>query len=83
MVHSAIATGNYFNLHPQDKTLLCFASSLHCRKNDDCSFHDVGLELDIMVPTSHLDDLLSHKIYDFVAIVPLQAENSLEKITSI
>ena len=33
-----------------------------------------------MVPTSHLDDLLPHKNYDFVAIVPLQVENSLEKL---
>ena len=80
MVHSAIATGNYFNLHPQDKALLCLPARYIAGKMMIVRSMMLGLELDIMVPTSHLDDLLPHKIYDFVAIVPLQAENSLEKL---
>jgi O-succinylbenzoic acid--CoA ligase len=40
----------------------------------------IGLELDILTPSSHLDDLQLDKKYDFVAIVPLQAENSLAKL---
>lgn len=80
MVHSAIATGNYFNLHPQDKSLLCLPARYIAGKMMIVRSMMLGLELDIMVPTSHLDDLLPHKNYDFVAIVPLQAENSLEKL---
>ena len=80
MVHSAIATGNYFNLHPQDKALLCLPARYIAGKMMIVRSMMLGLELDIMVPSSHLDDLLPHKNYDFVAIVPLQAENSLEKL---
>ena len=80
MVHSAIATGNYFNLHPQDKALLCLPARYIAGKMMIVRSMMLGLELDIMVPTSHLDNLLPHKNYDFVAIVPLQAENSLDKL---
>lgn len=81
MVHSAIATGNYFNLHPQDTALLCLPARYIAGKMMIVRAMMLGLELEIMPPTSHLDDLLSHKNYDFVAIVPLQAENSLEKLS--
>lgn len=80
MVHSAIATGNFFNLHPQDKALLCLPARYIAGKMMIVRSMMLGLELDIMVPSSHLDDLLPHKKYDFVAIVPLQAENSLDKL---
>lgn len=80
MVHSAIATGNFFNLHPQDKALLCLPARYIAGKMMIVRAIMLGLELDIMVPSSHLDDLLPHKAYDFVAIVPLQAENSLDKL---
>lgn len=80
MVHSAIATGNFFNLHPQDKVLLCLPAKYIAGKMMIVRAMMLGLELDIMAPSSHLDDLLSHKNYDFVAIVPLQAENSLNKL---
>ena len=80
MVHSAIATGNFFNLHPKDKALLCLPAKYIAGKMMIVRAMMLGLELDIMAPSSHLEDLLSHKIYDFVAIVPLQAENSLDKL---
>jgi len=80
MVHSAIATGKYFNLHSQDKALLCLPVRYIAGKMMIVRSIILGLELDIMVPKSHLDDVLPQKIYDFVAIVPLQAENSLDKL---
>ena len=80
MVYSAIATGNFFNLHPQDKALLCLPARYIAGKMMIVRAMMLGLELDLIAPSSHLDDLLSHKIYDFVAIVPLQAENSLDKL---
>ena len=80
MVHSAIATGNFFNLHPQDKALLCLPARYIAGKMMIVRAMMLGLELDIMAPSSHLDDLLPRKNYDFIAIVPLQAENSLDKL---
>lgn len=80
MVHSAVATGNFFNLHPQDKALLCLSPRYIAGKMMIVRALTIGLELDILEPSSHLNDLLPNKRYDFVAIVPLQAENSLDKL---
>jgi len=80
MVHSAIATGNFFDLHPQDKALLCLSTRYIAGKMMIVRAMMLGLELDIIAPSSNLDDFLSDKCYDFVAIVPLQAENSLDKL---
>jgi O-succinylbenzoic acid--CoA ligase len=80
MVHSAVATGNFFDLHPQDKALLCLPARYIAGKMMIIRAIIIGLELDIMEPSSHLDDLLPNKKYDFVAIVPLQVENSLDKL---
>jgi len=77
MVHSAIATGNFFDLHPQDKALLCLSTRYIAGKMMIVRAIMLGLELDIIAPSSNL---LSDKCYDFVAIVPLQAENSLDKL---
>ncbi|WP_333809061.1 AMP-binding protein [Flavobacterium sp.] len=80
MVHSAVATGNFFNLQPKDKALLCLSPRYIAGKMMIIRAIILGLELDILEPSSHLNDLLPNKIYDFVAIVPLQAENSLDKL---
>lgn len=80
MVHSAIATGNFFDLHPQDKALLCLSTRYIAGKMMIVRAMMIGLELDIIAPISNLGDSLSDKCYDFVAIVPLQAENSLDKL---
>ncbi|MQP25891.1 AMP-binding protein [Flavobacterium sp. LMO8] len=83
MVNSAIATGNFFDLHPKDKALLCLSARYIAGKMMIVRAMLLGLELDIMAPSSHLDDLLVDKCYDFVAIVPFQAENSIEKLNQI
>ncbi|MCL9770319.1 AMP-binding protein [Flavobacterium sp. HXWNR69] len=80
MVQSAIATGNFFDLRPKDKALLCLPARYIAGKMMIVRAMILGLDLDIMVPSSHLDDLLPNKQYDFVAIVPLQAENSMNKL---
>ncbi|MQP52860.1 MULTISPECIES: AMP-binding protein [unclassified Flavobacterium] len=79
MVHSAVATGNFFNLQPQNKALLCLSPRYIAGKMMIVRALIIGLELDYIIPSSNLDDLQKDKIYDFVAIVPLQAENSLNK----
>lgn len=80
MVHSAVATGNFFNLQPQNKALLCLSPRYIAGKMMIVRALIIGLELDYIIPSSNLDDLQKDKIYDFVAIVPLQAENSLNKL---
>lgn len=80
MVHSAVATGDFFNLQPQNKALLCLSPRYIAGKMMIVRALIIGLELDYIIPNSNLDDLQKDKIYDFVAIVPLQAENSLNKL---
>jgi o-succinylbenzoate---CoA ligase len=80
MVHSAVATGDFFNLQPQNKALLCLSPRYIAGKMMIVRALIIGLELDYIIPSSNLDDLQKDKIYDFVAIVPLQAENSLNKL---
>ena len=59
MVHSAIATGNFFDLHPQNKALLCLSTRYIAGKMMLIRALTIGLELDIVAPSSNLDDLLS------------------------
>ena len=80
MVNSAIATADFFDLHPGDKVLHCLPTRYIAGKMMLVRSIIVGLEMDIMTPTSHLDDLLLSKKYDFVALVPVQAQASLDKL---
>jgi O-succinylbenzoic acid--CoA ligase len=41
----------------------------------------IGLELDIIPSSSTLDYLCINKVYDFVALVPLQAQQNIEKLS--
>jgi O-succinylbenzoic acid--CoA ligase len=80
MVNSAIATADFFDLHPGDKVLHCLPTRYIAGKMMLVRSIIVGLEMDIMTPTSHLDDLLLSKKYDFVALVPVQAQAGLDKL---
>ena len=80
MVNSAIATADFFDLHPGDKVLHCLPTRYIAGKMMLVRSIIVGLEMDIMTPTSHLDDLLPSKKYDFVALVPVQAQAGLDKL---
>lgn len=80
MVHSAIATANFFDLHPGNKALLCLPTRYIAGKMMLVRAFTIGLELDIMPSSSHLDNLLPQNVYDFVALVPMQAQQSLSKL---
>ena len=80
MVHSAIATADYFDLHPGDKVLHCLPTRYIAGKMMLIRAVIIGLEMDIIKPSSHLDDLLPSKKYDFVALVPAQAQAGLDKL---
>jgi O-succinylbenzoic acid--CoA ligase len=80
MVNSAIATADFFNLRPGNKVLHCLPTRYIAGKMMFVRSIIVGLEMDLIAPTSHLDDLLPSKKYDFVALVPIQAQAGLDKL---
>jgi O-succinylbenzoic acid--CoA ligase len=80
MVHSALATADFFDLQPGNSVLHCLPTRYIAGKMMLIRAIIIGLELDIIAPTSHLDDLDSTREYDFVALVPAQAQAGLEKL---
>ena len=82
MVNSALATGSFFNLKAGDSALLCLPSGFIAGKMMLVRAMVLGLELDYVVPTSSPLDKNS-KNYDFAAMVPLQAKNSIKKLMTI
>ncbi|MBU2938750.1 AMP-binding protein [Lacinutrix sp. C3R15] len=77
MVHSAIATGDFFNLKPGDSALHCLPCKYIAGKMMLVRAMILGLEIDLVEPTSQPIFDYERK-YDFCAMVPLQ----LEKITT-
>ena len=82
MVNSAIATGNFFNLTPGSKALLCLPTEFIAGKMMLIRAIILGLELDIIAPS--LYPLASiEKSYDFCAMVPMQLQNSLAELYKV
>lgn len=82
MLNSALATGSYFALKAENKALLCLNTDFIAGKIMLVRAMALGLELDYVEPSSNLLDS-SVKKYDFAAMVPLQVEASLEKLSQI
>jgi O-succinylbenzoic acid--CoA ligase len=82
MVNSALATAEYFALKPGDTALLCLSADYIAGKLMLVRAMISGLDLDWITPSSSpLEPISKH--YDFCAMVPLQLENSLDKIDQI
>lgn len=82
MVNSAKITGSYFDLWPGQSALLCLPGDYIAGKMMFIRSMVLGLELDWVPPSSTpLKD--SERCYHFSAMVPLQLENSLDKINHI
>lgn len=82
MVNSALATGNYFDLKPGDKALHCLPVKYVAGKMMLVRAMILGLDLDFVAPSSH--PLLHNEThYDFVAMVPMQAQNSLKELKEV
>jgi len=82
MVHSALATGNYFGLTPGDTALHCLPAKHIAGKMMLVRAMILGLELDLIEP--NVQPLLSiDKPYDFCAMVPLQLQNSINTLKHI
>lgn len=82
MVNSALATGDFFELRPGDKALYCLPTKYIAGKMMLVRSFILGLDIDFVAPSSHPLTKNETK-YDFVAMVPLQAENSLEGLKDV
>ena len=82
MVNSAIASGDFFDLKPGDKALHCLPTKYIAGKMMFVRSFILGLDIDFVAPSSH--PMLQNDIkYDFVAMVPLQAQNSLSALKNV
>jgi len=82
MVHSAISTGDFFGLEPGNRVLHCLPAKYVAGKMMFIRAFVLGLDLDFVAPSSHPLEYNDEK-YDFAAMVPLQAKNSVDKLTNI
>ena len=82
MVNSALATGKFFNLLEKDSALLCLPAEYIAGKMMLVRAMVLGLHLDYVEPSSNPLITIS-KNYDFVAMVPLQLEQSIAQIDLI
>lgn len=82
MKQSAMATGLFFNLPEKSKVLLCMPLKFIAGKMMLIRAITLGWHLDIIKPTSYPLKTIENE-YDFSAMVPLQLNNSLEKIQKI
>lgn len=77
MVNSALATGDFFGLEAGDSILNCLPVKYVAGKMMFIRAFILGLEMDLVAPSSHPFKTIDKK-YDFTAVVPLQAMNSID-----
>jgi len=82
MIQSALATGDFFGLEPGDKALLCLPTQFIAGKMMLVRSLILGLELDVVSPSLHPLQF-NTTTYDFVAMVPLQVQNSIDGLSKV
>lgn len=85
MVNSALSTGDFFDLKPGDKVLHCLPVKYVAGKMMFVRGFILGLEIEFVAPSSNPLERIE-EIFDFAALVPLQAQysfNHLKKIKKI
>jgi len=82
MVSSALATGDFFDLQPGDRVLHCLPAKYVAGKMMFIRGFILGLEIDFVAPSSNPLERIDHD-YDFAALVPMQAQYSLNKLHHI
>jgi len=82
MVNSAIATGDFFGLHSGNRALQCLPVKYVAGKMMLIRSIILGLDLDYVAPSSHPMENLEES-YDFAAMVPMQAQNSLKELKNV
>lgn len=82
MVNSAIATGDFFDLYPGNRALHCLPVKYIAGKMMLVRAMILGLDLDFVAPSSHpLEN--NDNNYDFIAMVPIQAQHSLKELKKV
>ena len=82
MVDSALATGDFFDINPGNKALQCLPVKYVAGKMMLVRAMILGLDLEFVAPNSH--PMKNNEInFDFVAMVPLQAQNSLSELKNV
>ncbi|AWG22612.1 O-succinylbenzoic acid--CoA ligase [Flavobacterium faecale] len=82
MVNSALATGDFFALSPGDKALYCLPTRFIAGKMMLVRSFILGLEIDFVAPTA-TPLARNETVYDFVAMVPMQAQNSINELRNV
>ncbi|MFD0797402.1 AMP-binding protein [Maribacter chungangensis] len=82
MVHSALATGEFFGLEAGNTALHCLPTHFIAGKMMLVRAMVLGLRLTCVAPTS-TPIYSKHKHYDFAAMVPMQLRNTLDFIDCI
>jgi O-succinylbenzoic acid--CoA ligase len=82
MYGSALATADYFNLSPNSKILHCLPCEYIAGKMMLVRAMVLGLNIHFVEPTSNPIEKLKERV-EFCAMVPLQAENSLQYLDKI
>lgn len=83
MVESAIATGDFFGLRPGNKALQCLPVKYIAGKLMFVRAFIIGLDMDFVAPSANPLENKSDVKYDFIAMVPLQAKNSLKELNNV
>lgn len=82
MVNSALATGDFFELNKGDRVLHCLPVKYIAGKMMFVRAMILGLELEFVAPSLHPLDVVEGN-FDFAAMVPLQAQNSLKQLKRV
>ena len=83
MVNSALATGDFFGLRSGNRALQCLPVKYVAGKMMLIRAIILGLDLDYVEPSSHPMQNLDEEKYDFAAMVPMQAQNSLNELKNV
>jgi len=82
MVNSAVATGEYFNMGESIKALHCLPTQFVAGKMMLVRAFILGWDMDLAEPgVTPLDR--NDNVYDFAAMVPLQAQQSIDKLNQV
>jgi len=82
MVNSAIATGTYFDLLPGTKALHCLPTQYVAGKMMLVRAFILGWDMTLVEPSATPLER-NTTVYDFAAMVPLQAQQSLHKLSKV
>ncbi|HEX8269569.1 MAG TPA: AMP-binding protein [Flavobacterium sp.] len=82
MINSALATGDFFELEPGDKALHCLPAKYIAGKMMFVRGFILGLDVDFVAPSQNPLENCDEK-YDFAAMVPMQAQHSLDKLCNV